>query len=36
MHLNIKKAEKEIGWKPKVDIDAGIKKTIEWWNKNIK
>ena len=36
MYLNIKKSEKEIGWKPKVDIDTGIKKTIRWWNKNIK
>ena len=36
MYLNIKKAQKEIGWKPKVDIDAGIKKTIGWWNENIK
>ena len=36
MYLNIKKAQKEIGWKPKVDIDAGIKKTIGLWNENIK
>ena len=36
MYLNIKKSEKEIGWKPKIDIDTGIKKTIRWWNKNIK
>ena len=36
MYLNIKKSEKEIGCKPKIDIDTGIKKTIRWWNKNIK
>ena len=30
------KAKKELGWHPKVDIDKGIKKTIEWWKTNIR
>lgn len=36
MFLNTKKAFKEIGWKSKIDIDVGIKKTIKWWEENIK
>tara|TARA_X000000368_G_scaffold169395_1_gene133667 strand:+ start:5795 stop:6736 length:942 start_codon:yes stop_codon:yes gene_type:complete len=36
MYLNTKKASKELGWKPKINIDIGIKKTIEWWEENIK
>ncbi len=36
MFLNCSKARKKIGWKPKTDIDQGIKKTISWWKKNIK
>lgn len=28
--LNIEKAEKELGWKAKYDLDRGLKKTIEW------
>ena len=35
LHLNCKKAEKELGWKPKVDINKGIKSTITWWKNNI-
>ena len=34
--LNSHKAYTEFGWKPKYDLDAGIKKTIEWYNTNIK
>lgn len=30
--LDIKLAEKELGWKPKVDLKEGIKKTVEWFN----
>tara|TARA_B100000900_G_scaffold412769_1_gene435226 strand:- start:12 stop:953 length:942 start_codon:yes stop_codon:yes gene_type:complete len=36
MYLNTKKAFKEIGWKPKIDINLGIKKTIKWWEENVK
>ena len=35
MFLNCSKAKKEIGWVPKTKIDNGIKKTINWWKKNI-
>tara|TARA_B100000674_G_C37759988_1_gene877456 strand:- start:397 stop:987 length:591 start_codon:yes stop_codon:yes gene_type:complete len=35
MFLNNKKAFRELGWKPKVNLDAGIKKTIKWWENNI-
>lgn len=33
--LNCTKAEKELGWRPKVSIEEGINKTIEWWRNNI-
>ena len=29
------RARKELGWKPKVNIDKGIKKTIKWLKLNI-
>lgn len=29
------KAKKDLGWEPKVSIDAGIASTIEWWLENI-
>tara|TARA_S200000501_G_scaffold142454_1_gene134512 strand:- start:2241 stop:3185 length:945 start_codon:yes stop_codon:yes gene_type:complete len=35
MHLNCKKAKKDLGWQPKVPIEDGINKTIKWWKKNI-
>jgi nucleoside-diphosphate-sugar epimerase len=28
------KAYKELGWKPKINIDRGIIKTIKWLKKN--
>lgn len=28
-------AEKELGWKPKVSLDEGIRRTIAWWKENI-
>jgi len=33
--LNSHKAYVELGWEPKHNLDAGIKKTIEWYNKNV-
>ncbi len=36
MFLNCAKAKKELGWKPKIQIESGIKKTISWWTKNVK
>ena len=29
--LNYSKIQHELKWKPKTDIDIGIKKTIEWY-----
>ena len=28
--LNVTKAEKELGWKPTVDLAQGIQRTIRW------
>lgn len=28
-------AEKELGWKPKISLDDGIKRTIAWWRDHI-
>jgi|TARA_Y100000294_G_scaffold177047_1_gene201221 nucleoside-diphosphate-sugar epimerase len=33
--LNCNKARKELGWYPKVSLENGIKKTIDWYLKNI-
>ena len=30
-HPNISKAKKELGWEPKISLEAGIKKTIEYF-----
>lgn len=30
---NISKAEKLLGWLPKVSLDEGLKRTIEWYNR---
>ena len=32
--LNCQKAKKELQWFPKVSLDNGIKKTIDWYLKN--
>lgn len=32
--LAINRAEKELNWKPKIDFDQGLRKTIEWFKKN--
>ena len=34
--LNSEKAYKELKWKPKVSLEEGIKKTIDWYKNNIK
>ena len=36
MYLNCNKAKKQLNWEPKVDLDKGIKKTLSWWENNIK
>ena len=30
------KAYEELGWKPEITLDAGIAKTIQWYEKNKK
>ena len=35
LSLNIDKAKKVYNWKPKVDLEEGIKKTINWYKQNI-
>ena len=35
LSLNSKKAYELLGWKSKVSIDEGIKKTIKWYKENI-
>ncbi len=32
--LDITKVKNEVGWKPKVSFEEGIKKTIEWYKQN--
>jgi len=32
--LDPAKARKELGWRPKTPLDEGLKKTVEWINKN--
>ena len=34
--INIAKSKKDIGWVPKISIDSGIKKTINWYKHNFK
>lgn len=35
LFLDCSLAKKELGWEPKVELDSGIKETIEWWKNNI-
>lgn len=35
LFLNCELAEKELGWKPVIQLDEGIAQTIKWWQKNI-
>ena len=36
LSLNCKLAHKELGWKTKTTLDAGILNTIKWWKANFK
>ena len=36
LHPNINKISKEINWKPKVNLDQGLRKTIKFYKKNYK
>jgi CDP-paratose 2-epimerase len=31
---DIRKAEKELGWKPKIDVENGVKQLVEWVSAN--
>jgi len=31
---DITKAERILGWKPEIDIDEGLKRTIDWYIEN--
>lgn len=32
--LDTRKIERELGWKPSVDVDEGLRKTIQWFREN--
>ena len=34
--MNSKKANKELGWQPKISLENGLKKTIDWHITNFK
>lgn len=34
--IDFSKAEKKLGWKPQIDFQEGLKKTIEWYKNNEK
>jgi GDP-L-fucose synthase len=33
--LDCRKAEHELGWRPKIELDEGIRRTITWWRDNV-
>lgn len=35
-YVSWNKAKRILGWKPKVDLDLGLKKTLLWFEKNVK
>ena len=35
VRLNCNKAKKELGWTPKISLESGIKKTLEWYLNNL-
>lgn len=36
LSLNLEKAKNVYNWKPKISLDEGIKRTIDWYQQNIK
>jgi len=35
LFLDCTKAFKELGWKPQISLDEGIKRTLAWYKENI-
>jgi UDP-glucose 4-epimerase len=33
IRLDISRAKKELGWTPKISLDAGLRKTVEWFGR---
>ncbi|MBM3233336.1 NAD-dependent epimerase/dehydratase family protein [Candidatus Pacearchaeota archaeon] len=33
--LNCNKAKQELGWQPSISLDEGIRRTMEWYKKNV-
>lgn len=33
--LDCRKAETDLGWLPKIDLDTGVQDTVKWWRDNI-
>lgn len=33
-YLNVERAKKELGWKPKLDLKEGLLRTVEWFREN--
>jgi GDP-L-fucose synthase len=33
--LDCRKAERELGWRPEVTLEEGIRRTLDWWRTNI-
>jgi nucleoside-diphosphate-sugar epimerase len=36
LFLDCSLAERELGWKVETDLDTGIKKTLAWWEENVR
>jgi len=35
LFLNCKKAKENIGWEPSIDLNTGIRQTLEWYKENL-
>ena len=33
---DVRKLNQQVGWKPKITLEAGLKSTIEWWKQGLK
>ena len=33
--LDCRKAERELGWRPEIGLDEGIRRTVAWWRDNV-